>query len=193
MMAHMTQLHARGRQPPTPPSIAHWPPIVRTTETLRGTLVRCGPGHRLAAWPESPITRALALAPWFSPDRTAIRSTAAWIWGATRRPGPALEFSAQLSHRVFAIAGSTGDVAVELHRFTLSADEIEHFSQARVTSPLRTVCDLLRQPSGFGRAQQIACRLLMLRVPSGRSAVMAALEAGGRVHRRTALSRLAWV
>lgn len=51
-------------------------------EHAKGTLVRCGPGLRPVAWPESPRTRLMALG-LFVWERAAVtRFSAAWVWGA---------------------------------------------------------------------------------------------------------------
>ncbi|MFV0433553.1 MAG: hypothetical protein ACK5LO_06220 [Leucobacter sp.] len=176
-----------ARPLPSPPRIDHWPRAVRSAEMLRGTLVRCGPGLRLVGWPETPRVRAHALAPWYGTGHNAaIRMTAAWIWGAARSPGHPLEFSTTRGRRAESTPGSEH----ALHQFSYESDEIHSLGEFQLTTPLRTVADVLRIPGEFSRAHRVACRLLVQLIPGGTDAVRDRLTTVGPAYRAAAVSRL---
>lgn len=176
----------RAPELPRIPSLTAWPLTVRSAETLRGTLVRCGPGVRLAAWPETARVRAAALEPWFHQHRVAIRLTAAWIWGATRNPGTPLRFATQNGRR----AEPVNRALVTLQQLRFHEGEIEQLGDHAVTSPLRTLLDLLRDPDPLPHEARVACRLLIPLVPGGEAAVEAHLSVGAHPYRKVALHRL---
>lgn len=161
----------RQRGLPDPPSIVHWPPAVRSAELIRGTLVRCGPGLRPVAWPDTPRVRLAALAPWLGRDRVPTHLTAAWIWGAAAHPGSPMQL---------AVRGGTRRPEftprdVHVRSLSFGADELTLFGSYAVTSPVRTVCDLLRTRQNPDLATQVACRLLLRLIPGGHSVVLAAI------------------
>lgn len=131
-------------------------------------MVRCGPGVRLVSWPETPTVRATAIGDDFTPARVAALLTAAWIWGVTREPNEQLEF--------VVLRGRTHDLrqfsAVALHQYQLDQADISRLGPFSVTSPKRTLYDLLRGHS-FDRKHRVACRLLLARLERGRSALAA--------------------
>ena len=180
------ELPSAGR-PPAPPRVDGWPPAVRSAELLRGTLVRCGPGARLAAWPESPRVRAAALAPWTAPDRIAIAGTAAWIWGAARHPGTPLELSTARGRRP--PLGVPSDV--RLRQFRFRPGELAVLDGLALTTPLRTAADLLRAPAPFAAPHRATCRLLLRLVDGGAEAAGRVIAAERRPSRGLALERLA--
>lgn len=173
--------------PPPVPRFDRWPHAVRSAELLRGTLVRCGPGVRPVGWPETPRVRAAALAPWLTPDRIAIRMSAAWIWGAARRPDAPLELSTADRRRPE--PGAHRDHL--LRQFRYADDALRLLDGFVVTDPEQTVYDLLRVPHGFGRRHRVACRLLLRLVPDGREGVAQRLERQHSHYRALARSRLA--
>lgn len=168
------------------PRFDHWSPAVQSAECLRGTLVACGPGHRLAGWPETPRVRAQALAPWLTERKVAVGLCAAWIWGTSRDPGRPLRFATRDGSR--APRSSSPDSTVQ--QLLLVEGDVESVGNFAVTSPLRTVFDLLRSPQCFDVRHQVACRLLLLRTPEARESVHERLSIGGRPYRRLALERL---
>lgn len=163
-----------------------WPVAIRSAELHRGTLVRCGPGTRPVGWPETPRVRAHALAPWLTEQRIAVQRVAAWIWGAARDPGTPLHFAMRGSRRAF----RTASRIVELHEFQFVPGDLVPLDQALVTSPLRTVFDLLRSPADFTRTDHVACRLLLGRAPDGAERLHERLRSAGRPFRAQALARL---
>lgn len=174
--------------PPPLPCFDRWPPAVRSAERLRGTLLRCGPGVRGAGWPETPRVRAAALSHWLAADRVAVRLTAAWVWGASREPGPPLEFSTLDRRRPEHRTPASG---VSLHQFCYTDDELWAFGPGlRVTAPAQTACDLLRKPGEFDRSHRVAVRLLIGMLPGGAEEVRARLTSGRAQYRTVALHRL---
>ncbi|WP_440311478.1 hypothetical protein [Leucobacter chromiireducens] len=165
------------------------PGPVQRAELIRGTLVHCGPGVRGAGWPDTPLVRAVALAPWLTPDRTAILLTAAWIWGAAHSAGAPLEFASA------ARANTASERGVRARSRQLSPREPEllHLGRATVTTPTRTVADLLRLSAVLTREIHIACRVLAVFRGADAAQVAAALTAGPAPHRRRALTRLSRV
>ncbi|WP_449282575.1 hypothetical protein [Leucobacter sp.] len=180
----VNELRARARPVPR---FDRWPEAVRSAELLRGSLVRCGPGVRGAGWPETPRVRAAALAPWLTSDRIAIRMSAAWIWGAARRPDAPLELSTADRRRPD--HGPHRDHL--LHQFAYDRSALRTLDGFAVTEPEQTVYDLLRMPHGFARRHLVACRLLVRLVPDGRAGIADRLERQHSHYRALARSRLA--
>lgn len=168
------------------PTIGDWPLAVRSAEALRGTLVRCGPGLRLAAWPESSRVRAAALDPWFTEHRVAVKMSAAWVWGAAHHPGRPLRFGTLGGRR----AGRTATAMLTLQQLRLAPSDVVYCDAYAVTAPLRTVVDLLRSPEPFELEHRVACRLLLTHVPEGRPNLESRILEGPSTYRRIALERL---
>lgn len=153
---------------------------------MRGTVVACGPGLRLSSWPETPSVRATALRPWLNERRIASHLTAAWIWGAARDPGATLEFI--LHHGTLYDEPLTA--SIRLKNLRPGANEIELLSGLRVTSPARTLADLIRDRD-YPTEHAVACRLLMLRFPLETTREIDRLLSIPRLpHRRRLLARL---
>lgn len=170
--------------PPKPPRLDRWPPAVRSAEVLRGTAVRCGPGLRLVSWPETPAVRASAIAAELS-GRIGVQLTAAWIWGAARDPGARLEFSVP---RGLPLPG-TASSGVVLHEYRISEHETVRVGGFLVTSPVRTIYDLLRAPR-FEAAERLACRVMLAYLVAGRSGFLDALPQRKRPFHDRVLRRL---
>ncbi|WP_336659534.1 hypothetical protein [Leucobacter sp. USHLN153] len=173
------------------PALEHWPEAIRSAERLRGTLVRCGPGLRPVAWPETPRVRLSALAPWLTPKSggpvVAVGATAAWVWGAMRTPHTLLECSTIGRERRQFPPHSR----VKLHHYSLDEHDIVWFGRGGVTTPARTLCDVLRSSEELSRVERVACRLLLLRLPAGRAGACQHLAEGARRRRQVARRRLA--
>ena len=168
------------------PALEAWPVAVRAAERLRGTLVRCGPGLRPVGRPEVPSLRLAALEPWPGPAYVAVHLTAAWVWGAARGPGETLQLSTAGGRR----AGDRAGAGVSVHEFRCDPAEVVRFGRRSVTSPLRTVYDLLRLGRRFDAEARVACRLLLNASPDAREGVRARLDATRDPRRRLAISRL---
>lgn len=171
---------------PPIPRFDAWAPAVQSAELLRGTLVRCGPGRRLVGWPETPRVRALALSPWLTDQRIAVRMTAAWVWGAAAHPGVPLRFAMSDGRR----APRSPSPEYTLQQFQFEPNDIMMLDAFAVTSQFRTLFDLLRASSNFDRDHRVACRLLLARLPDGRAQMQDRLANGGRPYRALALARL---
>ena len=77
-----------------------------------------------------------------------------------------------------------------MHEFQLAPGDVLLFGEFAVTSPARTVFDLLRSPDDFDLASRVACRLLFARHAGLSEAVRERLVDGGRPYRALALARL---
>ncbi|MBC9935193.1 MULTISPECIES: hypothetical protein [unclassified Leucobacter] len=171
---------------PGPPPIHLLPPAVRSAERLRGTLVPCGPGLRPVAWPEAPRVRAATLEQLCSPSLAAVLATAAWVWGARR----ALDRPVEVAGGRGGAAAERFDPGLRVRDLRFDAGELHQFGGLRVSTPARTVSDLLRLREDFGAPDRAACRLLLRLVPGGAAEVAASLARHPVPHRRRALERL---
>ena len=146
----------------------------------------CGPGLRSVGWPETPRVRLTALAPWLTGGRVATHLTAGWVWGAARAPGHTLQVSARAHRR----RDAQNTEWLRIYELRYTEADTKRFGDFSVTTPLRTVLDLLYD-DGFGRAERIACRLLISLMADGRAAVSTHLDTHQRPRRRLARQRLA--
>lgn len=172
---------------PELPDVHHLPVAVRSAERLRGSLVPCGPGLRPVAWPEVPRSRAAAITAICSPGLTAVLGSAAWVWGAQRAPHGALE-----------VASNRGGAAAERFTPNLRVRDIVFrpgdrllLGAVQVSSPARTVYDLLRMRVEFTSIDRAACRLLLRLVHGGAGEVAEQLALRAAPNRNRALHRLA--
>jgi len=177
---------APQRPPLSPPRIDLWPIAQQFAELRRGSILRCGPGFRSVGWPETPRVRLTALAPWLLEHRIAVRLTAAWVWGAAATPGSPV----QVSTRV----GPRGSIArtddIDVLELRLDPADLQHFGSFTVTTPMRTILDLLYAPAEFGVRERAASRLLILNSPDCVHEVHDYVISHRRPGRRRAMSRL---
>ncbi|MBO1901960.1 hypothetical protein J4H92_08365 [Leucobacter weissii] len=173
--------------PPAPPRLDLWPVALRSAERLRGTLVPCGPGLRGVGWPETPSVRAAALAEWLGDDCVAVRLTAAWIWGAARAPGRPLRVTTRERRRSARISTDW----LRIHAMRCPDSETLGLCGFRVTTPLRTVLDLLHAQESFDLPERVACRLLLTTIEGGSATVAHSLARRTRPHLRRARERFA--
>lgn len=153
---------------PNPPTLEHLPSSVIHAALLRGDIVRCGPGVRPIGWPETPRVRAHALT--LAPGRVASHLTAAWVWGAARHPGVPLHATVTDRRR----RDPVRDAALALHHRPCPELDLVRFGATAVTTPRRTLIDLLHEPGaedGFPQTARIACRLLSRSTPGGIDAI----------------------
>jgi hypothetical protein len=123
---------------------------------LDGELFGVGDGFRPVDYPDDIVARALSLSRTLTDGRIAHRETAAWILGATPvlvRPLPVC-VHAGLSHGLDPRHGMVlGEAILRAHEtFTVGGLEI--------TTPMRTVIDLLRVPETAPFDATISARLL---------------------------------
>ncbi|MBC9944904.1 hypothetical protein ICL81_10345 [Leucobacter sp. cx-328] len=139
-----------------PPRIADWPIAQQYAERLRGTVVACGPGFRLASWPDVPATRITALSRWLiSPRYIAVHMTAAWIWGACYQPGEPTVLT-----RGGRISSGRERSGATYRIGRIAESEIHTLAGFSVSTPLRTAYDLLRTQGRFDTRERAAVRLL---------------------------------
>ena len=172
---------------PDPPRFDLWPEALRSAERLRGSLVPCGPGLRGAGWPETPRVRIAALAPWLEHGAVAAHLTAAWVWGAARTPGRQLQVTTRARQR----RRQADTEWLRVYEFRYSEAETHRFGAFDVTTPLRTVTDMLYAARPFGIVERVACRLLCREIEGGAATVLAELQDRRRPYRLHALRRFA--
>lgn len=184
-----TPQQALLRTPQAPPRVDHWPPALRSAALLSGTLVRSGPGYRAVSWPDGPRARVASIAGLLGKNFIAAEDTAAWVWGVRRSPGSALQLLTRRGRAPadFELGDARGLVRVSAYR--LAPGDIEEVAGQGVTSPERTVYDLLRSREPFTVHRRVACRLLNARDPAllaslTARAAGASLSDGARVRRR---------
>lgn len=177
------------RPHPEVPRVDHWPQALRSAATLTGTLVKCGPGLRPVAWPETPAARCAAIGGQLSDRYAAIEDTAAWVWGARRSPGSPLRL-ATLGGRAPASFERRASEDVLVSTFRLLPEDLVAIAAFAVTSRARTAFDLLRAPTQFGAARRVACRLLFVAEPGSSSEVRRRAQGASRTDRARIQRRL---
>jgi len=112
---------------------------------LDGVLVRIDAGYQPIDVPTTPAVRAAAIAPRvpreLAPDGMIVAGpSAAWVWGGLPRLEEPLTIVVRGAGRMPAV----DQPGAHLHRILLADAEIVALGEVLVTSPLRTVLDLLR-------------------------------------------------
>lgn len=170
---------------PPPPRYDLWPQAVRESWRLHGALIACGPGFRGVGWPETPTVRLAALAYALDERRIVTHRSAAWVWGATRRAPEPLELSMRPGvRRPLTIPSNV--LMREMRGSDADAVQLGEFS---VTTPLRTVIDLLYRVEGFEKRDRIACRLLVQLIENGKDRIETHLREQRRPYRSLARAR----
>lgn len=131
--------------------------------------------------------RLAALAGYLGADLIASHLTAAWVWGAARTTGDPLQAATRLGRR----GPAAGHASVRVHELRYTEADLTRFGPFGVSRPLRTALDLLHDPSGAGRREVVACRLLFRLIDGGRDAVEEQVRASRRPYRRLAHERFA--
>lgn len=174
-----------------PPRIDLLPPAIRSAERLHGTFVPCGPGLRPVGWPDAPAIRRIAVADMLPRQLIASNLTAAWIWMSARNPGKPLRAIQQPSTRNGFRAGrSLMDVVYVRHQ-RITREDVAMFDDLGVTTPYRTVLDLLRDPERFDVPCQVACRLLFTRYQGIARQVVCTIQEARHPQRPISRERLA--
>lgn len=124
---------------PTPPSLLSLDPIELKSLALGGALIHLGNGYRPAGWPDTPASRTRAMERFTLPELVFISTTAAWIWGAPIDCPDAPKLSTIEAKRFPA----TLIKGLRVHEYHVSAEEIINFAELKVSSPTRTLYDLL--------------------------------------------------
>lgn len=141
---------------PSPPRYDRWPVAMQHAMRLRGALVPCGPGVRGVGWPDTPRVRLAAIAGVLAGGHVAALLTAAWVWGAAADPGSPLSIAK-------AAGRSRSRHASDAQRYELrlSPADAAMLGEFGVTTPMRTILDLLHLSPSFGPDERTACRELM--------------------------------
>lgn len=147
--------------------------------------MQCGPGLRAIGWPETPRVRLAALAQWLEGNRVATHLSAAWVWGAARSPGSKIQVATRVGRR--GITANNDHLRVYELRYTKA--DTHTFGHFRVSTPLRTIIDLLYEPTGLDLTERVACRLLMRTLSQGAEEVHTYLDAHPRPYRNRARER----
>lgn len=152
---------------------------------LRGALLQCGPGLRGAGWPDDARVRLSALAPWLEGEVAASHMTAAWVWGAAEAPPAPLCVAAHAGQH-----GGFHDGRVRRYELRFSPNDTVRLGNFLVTTPLRTILDMLYEPNRFTENEQHACKRLLDSHEDHTEALQARLAQHKRPHRRLARQRL---
>lgn len=161
------------------------PDAILSAERLSGTIVPVG----AAFWPligsDSLSVRVLAAMHPYQPGTIFSGHTAAWIWGAQRTPPSPFEYSVDSTNRI-AISSRVPFVKRELT--FLEGDVVEREGRL-ITSPIRTVFDLLQQPDEAFERAWVAIRVLLLAEGCSREEVLHRLARSPRIPNSRLLRR----
>ena len=122
---------------------------------LDGELYALGDRWSSVADPDDAEARARSVLSESSSRTIAARRTAAWIWGACAAPPPDLQCLVSSSAR--SRGAPSGSRVSEVR---IDDDEVVRLGGVLVTSPARTVLDLLRLSDPHGEAEELALRVL---------------------------------
>lgn len=173
-----------GQMDPSPPRYDRWPLSVQHAMRLRGALVRCGPGVRGVGWPDTPRVRLAAIANALEGGQFAALLTAAWVWGAVDDPGTPLSVARSAGR-----SRTSRAVGAQHYELRISPADVVKFGEFGVTTPMRTILDLLHVNPSFGPRERSACRELLRISPVGAEDMSARLLALRRPHVRLARER----
>jgi hypothetical protein len=133
---------------------------------LDGLLVEVGEGYMPADLPEDAGARAAALAPLISPGYAASGPTAAWVHGVGDAPPMRHHIQRAVDHRPRIQPRHN----VVVHEGRVPSDDLMLIAQMPVTTPLRTLTDLVLTSGRYGecalwmRSMAAACPSLVPRV-----------------------------
>lgn len=133
------------------------PVAILSAEALNGTVQRVGNGYSALIDCNLVTARLSGVLGCNHPGVIYSGRTAAWIFGAYRTLPTEIEYSVRSSRRVV-VSAPPGTVRREVHIDEREVIKIEGFE---VTSPLRTVEDILRRTDDLTSHDRVACRLLL--------------------------------
>lgn len=171
---------------PSPPRYDLWPVPMQYAMRLRGALLRCGPGFRGAAWPDSPRIRLATLGHRLSERQCASHLTAAWVWGAIDSPGTPL----CIANPAGSLRHAPAEPGIRRIGLRLTQDEVDTFGGFGVTTRLRTLSDLLHDDRRFDEAEATACIELLHSTGLSAQEFRSRLDSRRKPHRRLAAQRL---
>ncbi|MBP2458525.1 hypothetical protein ABID70_001086 [Clavibacter michiganensis] len=135
----------------------------------------------------SPWLRAAALAAQVPSRLIAERSTAAWVHGAVRTPPRTHEYCVDSVARCHPPALRN----VRIREVVLDERDTVVLAGLRVTTPLRTLCDIARTVADFMPSHEAACLGLLALAGVTEAAAREHLAGSGPLpHKRRALTRL---
>ncbi|MGO4593627.1 type IV toxin-antitoxin system AbiEi family antitoxin [Leifsonia sp. 2TAF2] len=123
---------------------------------LDGHLFQVGDEFAPVGTPDGPDLRAQAFARSVPLWAVADRGSAAWIHGTRALPPPIPQVCVPLHRR-----GGMTAPSVDVSHRALGTDDTQSFAAVRVTTPLRTACDLLSVSTTFGDAEALEVRHLL--------------------------------
>jgi hypothetical protein len=145
---------------------------VLSAEKLSGNVVALGVFYSPLITSQSQKSRLLCA---LQPQQHGVvfsGETAAWIWGALRNPPAKMEYSVRAERRVSIRAGAPHTKRERQFR----AGDVSQIDGFEVTSPLRTVFDLLQTPECATLEVRVACRLLLLSRSNARQVLLEQLD-----------------
>lgn len=167
-----------------PPRYDLLPHTVQRAMRLRGALVDCGPGLRGVAWPEVPRVRLTAIAPALQSGRVAAYLTAAWVWRSTPHPGTPLSVASPPGSSRHGLPHGC-----KRYELRLRTEDVSIIGEFGVTTPLRTILDLVYRPEPYGTIERDACRELYESAHVDAEEVHVRLTTQRRPHGRLARER----
>ncbi len=171
-----------------PPRYDLFPKSLQSALILRGALRRCGPGVRGVAWPDTPTVRLAALAQYLHSERIACHLTAAWVWHALPdAPEPYCVATSPGRGHATTLPGT------RIMQFSFREDEVAKLGHFLVTSPQRTLYDLLHQPHSLSELEREAARVLLGKLSDRGAALRAQLHNERRPYGKRASTRLATI
>ncbi len=153
---------------------------------LDGELTALGDGFVPVDVPISAAERAASLVETITDGRVILADrTAAWVWGWCLEPGP-LRTCVSIAARI----PSTDRRRLGAREAVIDDDEERSLAGIRVTTPLRTLVDLVRHADGADTVELVATGMRVSSIPLGDA--LAALDRRPRLaHVRRARARLA--
>lgn len=168
-------------------SISALPITVLSAEALAGSLISLG--HGFAPLMCSSAVMGRCVATLGRPQHGVVLSgaSAVWAWGARRTPPLIAELSVHSSNRVAA----TATTRFTRREISFQPGDVVEVDQFSITSPARTIADMLAQHSELSPELRISMRVLLLRVPGGRRGLQERLMMNVRMpHRERVLANL---
>lgn len=164
------------------------PLAIQSVERMAGSVVPLG----ATVWPvigaDTLHARLVAAQPNYQSGVIFQGLTAAWIWGARRESPIRLEYAVHHKHRVQI---SSRDPFVR-REMTFLTEDISQIQGRMITSPLRTIFDLLQLPEPVFNHERVTLRLLFLIGSVSRAQVLGRLKMSPRTpHSREMRKRLA--
>jgi len=147
-------------------------PAVLSAERMNGTIVPLGHYYAPIINANSMVARLHCSLQPHHPDVIFSGLTAAWVWGALRDAPARMEYSVRANKRI-SIRTQIPHIKREMQ---FSSSDVVRIGPFEVTSPLRTVFDLVQSSAPMTVEMRVACRLLLLREDSARKKILHTLK-----------------